>query len=202
MSTSAETLRSCTACHKLETDLGQPLKHCAKCPSTLYCSAECQKSDWKVHKAVCAHKPKPKPKPVHNPGFHFANALTGLNNGNSLHVLSEKDAFLRLIDCFRLRCEDEYAFAGNTMGIYNEEDPRREFRRFLDLAEKREGLLPPWWNKEKRKECVRLATVPNSSWGNINHAVEKSDIQEHYGDNMMPMQLRVLGEKIYGKGFM
>jgi splicing suppressor protein 51 len=32
--------------------------------------------------------------------------------------------------------------------------------------------------------------------------VEKPDITEHYGNPMMPMQLRILGEKIYGKGFM
>lgn len=36
----------------------------------------------------------------------------------------------------------------------------------------------------------------------MNHAVEKSDIVEHYTNPMMPMTLRVLGEKIYGKGFM
>ncbi|EPE34827.1 MYND protein, putative [Glarea lozoyensis ATCC 20868] len=86
------------------------------------------------------------------------------------------------------------------MGIYNEEDPRGEFRRFLELAEGREGLLPSWWGRSKRDECVRVAG--SGGWADIGNAVEKSDVQEHYGDSMMPMKLRILGEKVYGRGFM
>ncbi|PQE15898.1 mynd domain protein [Rutstroemia sp. NJR-2017a BVV2] len=37
-------------------------------------------------------------------------------------------------------------------------------------------------------------------WYNIFKVVEKSDIKEHYGDAFMPMKLRGLAEKIYGKG--
>jgi splicing suppressor protein 51 len=97
--------------------------------------------------------------------------------------------------------EDEMVFGANFLGIYNQEDPRPEFKRFLDLAETRAGILPPWWNTQKRRECERIA-VGGSSWSNINNAVEKSDIQEHYGSGTMPMMLRILGEKIYGKSFM
>ena len=97
--------------------------------------------------------------------------------------------------------EDEYTFGANNFGIYGEEDPVPVFKKFLDLAEKRDKLLPTWWSKEKRKECERLAQG-GDSWADISCAVEKSDIQEHYGDGVMPMKLRVLGEKIYGKGFM
>lgn len=100
-----------------------------------------------------------------------------------------------------MRVEDEYVFRGNTVGLYNEEDPRREFNKFLDLAESRLGLLPPWWNAEKRRECMRMA-VDGSQWSDINSAVEKHDIQDHYKVSTMPMLLRVLGEKVYGKGFM
>ena len=96
-----------------------------------------------------------------------------------------------------MRCEDEYTFGGNTVGIYGDENPIYEFREFLDLAEKKQGLLPTWWNKVKRAECVRWATG-GDDWSDISCAVEKSDIQEHYGDNMMPMTLRILGERIYG----
>ena len=71
----------------------------------------------------------------------------------------------------------------------------------MDLAEKREGILPSWWNAEKRRECERMA-VDAEGWNDINCAVEKGDIMEHYGDNLMPMNLRFLGEKIYSKGFM
>jgi splicing suppressor protein 51 len=96
--------------------------------------------------------------------------------------------------------EDEYTFKGDNYGIYGGESPVPPFKKFMGLAEKREKLLPSWWNKKKRQECERLAE--NHEWANIHSAVEKSDIIEHYGDGMMPMKLRVLGEKIYGKGFM
>jgi splicing suppressor protein 51 len=97
--------------------------------------------------------------------------------------------------------EDEYAFGGNGVGIYTGEDPFPEFKEFLDLTEKRAGLLPPWWSAGKRRECERIARGGHR-WSDIICAVEKSDIQEHYGDNTMPMKLRVLREEIYGKGFM
>ena len=32
--------------------------------------------------------------------------------------------------------------------------------------------------------------------------MEKSDIQDHYGDNMMPMTLRILAERVYGRSAM
>jgi splicing suppressor protein 51 len=97
--------------------------------------------------------------------------------------------------------EDEYAFGANNIGIYAKEDPRPEFKQFLDLAETRAGILPPWWNAEKRQDCERIA-IERGGWSDINCAVEKSDIQEHYGSGSMPMMLRILGEKIYGRGFM
>jgi splicing suppressor protein 51 len=37
-------------------------------------------------------------------------------------------------------------------------------------------------------------------WSSLSRAVEKSDIVEHYGDPTMPMQLRMLGEQVYGSG--
>jgi splicing suppressor protein 51 len=44
--------------------------------------------------------------------------------------------------------------------------------------------------------------VDGHGWNDINCAVEKSDIQDHYNDPSMAMMLRVLGEKIYGRGLM
>ena len=202
MSTSAK----CNTCQKTEGDLGKKLLYCAKC-KTPYCSPECQKSDWKSHKPLCSflkfksEQPASGPSGPHNGGFDAVNHFLGLSKDDYLHQLSEKEAMNQLIDCFRMRCEDEYTFGGNTMGLYNEEDPRHEFSAFLNLAEKRAGLLPSWWSPLKRLECFKLA-LDDSNWSDINCAVEKSDVQEHYGDYMMPMKLRVLGEKIYGKGFM
>ncbi|KAI9048174.1 hypothetical protein LZ554_007969 [Drepanopeziza brunnea f. sp. 'monogermtubi'] len=196
---------ACATCHRTQSELPAPLKHCAKCKKTPYCSVECQKADWKTaHKKVCGKQPKPKPKPPadqHNPGFHAMNGLLGLSGNDHLHVLPEKEAFDQLIDCYRLRVEDEYKYAGETRGLYGGEDPLADFREFLDMAEKRKGILPGWWSKEKRARCERAAT-DGDAWADIGCAVEKSDIIDHYKDPMMPMTLRILGEKIYGKGFM
>jgi MYND finger len=48
---------SCTTCHKLQIDLLQAVKRCAKFHTTRYCSSECQKQDWKIHKQICGNEP-------------------------------------------------------------------------------------------------------------------------------------------------
>jgi hypothetical protein len=45
--------RQCGNCCFLETEQ-KALKPCTKCQSILYCSRECQKAGWKVHKKTCA----------------------------------------------------------------------------------------------------------------------------------------------------
>jgi splicing suppressor protein 51 len=132
------------------------------------------------------------------------NALHGLSNDEFLHKLPEKDVFIQPIGCFRMRMEDACNFGGNNFGIYGDDSPVPLCKEFLDLAEKRGKLLPSWWNKEKRQECERVADNQSGryQWADINSTVEKSDIIEHYGDGMMPTKLRILGEKIYGKGFL
>lgn len=71
------------------------------------------------------------------------------------------------------------------------------FKRFLRLAEKRPALLPPWWSKAKAAECI---AVGRSGWSSLQAALEKSDLIEHYGNPNMPMQMRLLGEQVYGTG--
>ncbi|KAG1726957.1 uncharacterized protein EDB91DRAFT_1165099 [Suillus paluster] len=46
-------MRHCSVC-KIECE--KPLQ-CSKCQKTIYCSAECQKVDWKVHKRSVCIKP-------------------------------------------------------------------------------------------------------------------------------------------------
>lgn len=73
----------------------------------------------------------------------------------------------------------------------------RASKEFLRLAEKsKKRVLPRWWNKEKAKDCEKLGR--QRGWSSLSSAVEKSDIVEHYGDPVMPMQLRMLAEWIYG----
>ena len=192
---------ACAGCKKPQSELTIPLKRCAKCQTQRYCSRECQKADWKVHKKVCASNQqnnKPKASTTRTTGPVTANMLSSISPDDFLHGLSEKNALIRLIDCYRMRAEDDYKFAGDPHGIYDDEDPLEDFRAFLDLAQKREGLLPPWWDGDKREECERLA-MDKRQWAFIGSAITKSDIMQHYGDNMMPMKIRFLAEKIYGR---
>jgi hypothetical protein len=48
----------CSKCHKTGAELadaagGAPLKHCARCAASYYCSHACQRADWPEHKAFC-----------------------------------------------------------------------------------------------------------------------------------------------------
>ncbi|KAK4928177.1 Ankyrin repeat and MYND domain-containing protein 2 [Elasticomyces elasticus] len=98
-----------------------------------------------------------------------------------------------------MRQEDVYNVEGDTMTgtIYNQE-PTSEpaFRDFLRKAKTTPGFLLPWWTDEKTEECVRFGLRDNSF--SLAAAQGKSNIQEKWGDNQMPMKLRMLGEKVYG----
>ncbi|TLD27938.1 hypothetical protein E2P81_ATG06284 [Venturia nashicola] len=43
----------CNRCEKEKQESGKALLTCARCLKAKYCSAECQKADWKAHKKVC-----------------------------------------------------------------------------------------------------------------------------------------------------
>ncbi|KAF3403106.1 hypothetical protein DPV78_004284 [Talaromyces pinophilus] len=125
-----------------------------------------------------------------------------LNDKTWLHNRPEQDVYKLLIDCYRLRMEDVYNLEGEADedSIYGgAANGGRAFQRFLSLAQSRRGLLPSWWSEEKASECMRLG-MRNSGWSSLSSAVEKSDIVEHFGDPVMPMQLRMLGEQVYGRG--
>ncbi|KAJ5677542.1 uncharacterized protein N7477_003175 [Penicillium maclennaniae] len=120
-----------------------------------------------------------------------------------LHGRPEKDVYRLLIDTYRLRMEDDYTIKGDVDedSIYKgRASGVRGFQRFLRLAERRgRELLPDWWSPAQAKECVALGSGRDEDY-NLRHAVEKSDIIEQYGERLMPMQLRMLGEQIYGTG--
>ncbi|KAF9947081.1 hypothetical protein BGZ72_010888 [Mortierella alpina] len=210
----------CGHCAKSETASGSKLKRCAKCKSAFYCSRECQTAHWKVHKKVCATlgastmgQPVPpaaassqnsseaKP-PTNGPlsvtidkPFHKLNAKTWL------HGRSEQDVFMLLIDSFRLMLEDDYNLEGDVTvdSLYDgSADSRVAFYHFLQQAEQRPGLLPSWWSQEKAAECMALGL--SGGWSSLAKMVQKGDIQEHYGDNELPMQLRMLREQITLRG--
>ncbi len=92
---------SCTTCKKASSEL----KRCAKCSTTLYCSRDCQKADWKTHKKVCGKQaqereaagggpsaatmlspPNGLEKPITKP-------FTRLDNNTYLHDRPEEDVY-------------------------------------------------------------------------------------------------------------
>ncbi|KAI1302222.1 putative MYND domain protein [Xylaria venustula] len=208
--TSAKMQGTCNGCKKTSADL----KKCAKCSTTLYCSRECQKSDWKAHKKICgkqAHEthtpssasastPVSPPKGLEKP---ITQPFTRLSNNTYLHDRPEQDVVGVLIDSYRMRIEDEYTFEGNASAdsIYGGADSSLPgFRKFLRSASSRPGLLPSWWSPTKQKECEELG-MGSSTWSSLRCAVEKSDVIDHYGDQRFPMQLRMLAEQVLGRGF-
>ena len=60
------------------------------------------------------------------------------------------------------------------------------------------NLLPPGWNAEKQKECEAFGM--GDSFSSLKRKATKEGIIDHYGVQQMPMQLRMLGETIYGRG--
>ena len=124
-----------------------------------------------------------------------------LDSQTWLHDRPEQDVYILLIDTYRFRMEDDYNLEGGADddSIYGgAHDGRHGFRRFLHLAEGRSGLLPSWWSREKAAECEAVGM--NDGWSSLANAIEKSDVIEHYRNSNMPMQLRMFGEQVYGRG--
>lgn len=194
---------SCTTCGKSPPLV--TIKQCAKCSATPYCSRDCQKADWKSHKKLCGKQdaspstaalspPKGLDTPVSHP-------FTRLDNGTWLHGRPEVDVFRLLIDAYRLRMDDEYKFEGaaNVDSHYGGGDSVVGFRRFLGSVEKESALLPGWWTAEKKEKCVRFGQS-GDAWADLGTAVDKADVNNHYGDSKFAMQLRMFAEAVYGRG--
>ncbi|KAG0306027.1 hypothetical protein BGZ98_003090 [Dissophora globulifera] len=157
--------------------LDSPLKRCARCQTAQYCSRECQKDHWKTHKLICTKGLSVKIfKPFHK-----------LHDKAWLHDRSERDTYKLLVDCYRLRMDDIYKFENkaDANSIYGgAADGAAGFEQFLRLTESRRVLLPSWWSADHAAECLAFGVAGQpGDWGSV-----------------MPMQLRLLGEQIYGTG--
>ena len=209
----------CGSCDKTEADVGHPLKLCAKCRSAQYCSRECQKDDWKQHKKVCAINAAAASLQEAIPGSTSAGTTEQadsrtknlqasidkpfhkLKSKTWLHARPEEDVYKLLIDSYRLRMEDDYKFSGHveTESIYDgASNSRRSFQRFLKEVEKNSAQLPTWWSPEKAQECMQYGMGEN--WSSLSRAAGKSDIVGYYGNPLMPMQMRMFAEQVYGSG--
>lgn len=196
---------TCASCNKVEEIDGPALLRCSACRTAYYCSKDCQKADWKKHKKDCRPSSTSGNASQGNGGFKSSKpaveSLLGLNSKTWLHNRPEAEVYKLLIDSHRLRLDDEVNFRGDIAAVYEGGNPVPEFSKFLKRAEKREGVLPSWWNVEKRNECIEIGKKKNQ-WSSLHRIVEKSDIQEHYGNPMMPMQLRLVAEEILGSNVM
>lgn len=94
--------------------------------------------------------------------------------------------------------DEDSIYSGNP-GV----DGRAGFRRYLKKVERHKNgaLLPKWWNEKKREECIAYGgPFGKDEWAKLDCAVEKSDINEHYGDPQFAMQLRMFTEAVDGRG--
>ncbi|GJN88684.1 hypothetical protein Rhopal_001650-T1 [Rhodotorula paludigena] len=104
----------------------------------------------------------------------------------------KQEVYERLIDAFRLWCDDLQIWRGESIGLYAEEDPYPEFVKFVNKAAPN---LPSWWNASHKAAVLSLCRT--HSWANIAYAVEKSDINEHYGAGFA-MWLRMWTAEVTG----
>ena len=113
----------CAACQKTESQLGKPLKSCAKCKVTKYCGRECQTGHWKKHKKDCATNAaatatnaSTAPSDRGSSTSASCKNLKGSNEGpfhklhdkTWLHGRPEEDVFKLFLDAYRLRLNDDY----------------------------------------------------------------------------------------------
>ena len=201
--------RRCQHCREKEDDpdltpSAQRHKKCAKC-GTLYCSRECQAADWKEHKTWC--KKGMTAEAAMAEGLDKTMSIFSGNAGSPpakfvrdaayLNSLSKQEALKRIVDSYRLRVDDEYHFKRDIVGLYAQEDPVEDFEDYLDVAERKGGILPSWWNEERRRECVELGR--GSKYHCLHYAVEKHDIIDQYKDHLMPMRLRMIAQMVTGE---
>ncbi|KAF0756618.1 hypothetical protein DYB25_002390 [Aphanomyces astaci] len=146
-------------------------KTCSRCHVRRYCSRECQASDWKAHKPVCAAR---------QPRWHERIPRTRV--------------YERFVVSFQLRVEDEYVFGGEMVGTYGEqtggEPCAPQFMAYVQLA-KAKSVLPSDWTDEDDRQLMQLAS------GAIHSAIEQSDVVTRFGYGEQ-LVLRALAETIVG----
>jgi splicing suppressor protein 51 len=134
---------------------------------------------------------------------HIPNSFTKLDQGKYLQDRPEKDVYKLLIDSFRIRQADDFNLENRTTprsiysGAWSSIEP---FREYLAKAAIRPNMLLPWWDAEKQRECQAFGET--GAWSDLRRRTSKQEVIDHYGDDKMPMQVRMLAEAVYGVGSM
>ncbi|KAK4033097.1 putative MYND domain protein [Parachaetomium inaequale] len=200
-------LAICARCKRLTPTHKAGVKQC-DCCHAFYCSTDC-------FEATKTENPKlilPGAQGGSNPswyepatyeatqGLHAApgQPFTRLDRGTYLHDRPRLDVFRLLLDCYRLRLDDDIKI----YGIPVPATLRHGFHRFLDLAAQRPNLLPPWWDDEAVVECLTIFDTGDNDpaaeeWSTLAHRVSSAEVNTHYGNAYMDVQLRLLGEVVY-----
>lgn len=191
---------TCIRCKRPQTN-AEEVKNCDKC-QTAYCSTDCLKADKKKHQKYYRHRTEggsdPSPTNPNNTGLVALTNLpfTRLDLGMYLHHRPRRDVFRLLLDCYRLRVDDDIKFDN----IKAPDSLHAGFREFLDLAKQRQNLLPTWWDEAAATQCQAFGTRGVAGWYTLERRVSKREVNEHYNSSHMAVQLRLLGEVVYQRG--
>jgi len=172
---------------------------CSQCRSVNYCSKEHQRSDWPAHKLTCRAHVKKSNNNAAKPEQKKVSSMDHQNPSAWAVGLGQKKQREWLVDCYRMRLDDEYALEGDVRGgsLYDQSEPDeivQDFLVFCRLA-KEKGALPEGWNWSKFLDTAA---------GLLPYAFEKSDAHDKYGvENIFTLvtgggPLRKTGEMIYG----
>ncbi|KAF1363370.1 hypothetical protein EJ07DRAFT_163236 [Lizonia empirigonia] len=134
---------------------------------------------------------------------HVPDPFTKLDQGKYLYDRLQTDVYKLLIDSFRMRQADDFNFENKAVpcSIYTGASSSAEpFRQYLNKATACPTLLPPWWTAKKGEECAIFGE--SGAWSDLRKTVTKQEVVQHYRDEKMPMQLRMLAEVVYGTGTM
>lgn len=188
-------------CPQFQSSATAP-KRCSRCRSIAYCNRDCQEAHWKAHKKDCARLAQDEGlggEEQAQTRDSREKPFTAINNNTFLRDRPEEEMFRIMTDLLRMRQEDEYVFEGNTLlgSIYDlDSTPESAFRGFVQAAARVPDFLPPWWTDEKLEQCLEYART--SAGSSLAAAIENGDVIKKWGDDRMPMKLRMMGERIYG----
>jgi hypothetical protein len=79
---------SCNSCKKSQSNVPKPLKRCAKCQKALYCSQECQRTDWPSHKQFCVSRAEEEAASAENYEFKVLLRPSEIDNPTIWRTLS------------------------------------------------------------------------------------------------------------------
>jgi splicing suppressor protein 51 len=215
LATSADFVPVCVNCGKTAAAASiKDLKRCNRCKVVPYCNRACQIANYQSHKKVCRelialstwleglkkHRGTYTSARLKDLDKHVDKPFSRLRWGTYLHDRPVEDVYKLLIDAYRLFLADDVDFHQVTTpnSVYTGAPSSIEpFRKFLDDAATRPGLLPPWWDSGMKRECETFGE--SGAWQDLRCRVTKHALEEHYGDRAVVMQLRVLANVACGR---